>query len=94
MINTASKLALGIIAVLVMLWWFRYDYIAVGPSFIFRIDRFTKTTSVADVASVASMKRSEIEGDKVNYPRLRCSASRLRLAKSQHPCGLQRHFYA
>lgn len=50
MINTASKLVLGIIGVLVILWWFRYDYITAGQGFIFRIDRFTQTTSVADVS--------------------------------------------
>ena len=50
MINTASKLVLGIIGVLVILWWFRYDYITAGQGFIFRIDRFTQTTSVADAS--------------------------------------------
>ena len=50
MINTASKLVLGIIGVLIILWWFRYDYITAGQGFIFRVDRFTQTTSVADVS--------------------------------------------
>ncbi len=42
------KVIFGIIGLLIILWWFRYDYITAGQGFIFRVDRISHKTSVSN----------------------------------------------